>query len=75
MKDWIKKLHDILVINEREILLDSGKVSHNRAEKIAEKEYEKYKKIQDKLSIDNLKQLEEGVKKIKPNKGKPDKKK
>ena len=49
MKDWTKKLHDILIINEREILLDSGKVSHNKAEKIADKEYEKFKKIQDKL--------------------------
>jgi hypothetical protein len=74
MKNWIKKLHDILTINEREILLDAGKVTHNKAEKIAGKEYEKYKKIQDKQSIENLKQLEEGIKKIKPAKGKPDKK-
>ena len=27
MKDWIKKLNDILIINEREILDYSGKVS------------------------------------------------
>ena len=46
-----------------------------KAEKIAEKEYEKYKKIQDKLSIENLKQLEEGIKKINSINGKPDKKK
>jgi hypothetical protein len=74
MKDWTKKLHDILTINEREILLDIGKVSHKQAENKAEKEYEKFKKIQDKLSIDNLKQLEEGVKKVKPATGKPKKK-
>ena len=74
MKDWIKKLHDILTINEREILLDAGRVSHRQAENKAEKEYEKFKKIQDKLSIDNLKQLEEGVKKIKRATGKPKKK-
>ncbi len=63
-------MHDILTINEREILLDAGKVSHHLAEKIAEKEYEKYKNNQDKLSIQNLKQLEEGIKKIKPIKKK-----
>ncbi len=73
MKDWIKKLHDILIINEREILLDSGKVSHGKAEKIAGKEYEKYKKIQDKLSIENLKHLEEDVKKISLQKNKNNK--
>lgn len=37
MKDWIKKLHDILTINEREILLDAGKVSHHLAEKLPKK--------------------------------------
>ena len=73
MKDWIKKLHDILVINEREILLDAGKVSHIDAEKIAETEYEKYRKTQDQISIENLKQLESDINKIKqpkPKKGK-----
>jgi hypothetical protein len=64
MKDWTKKLHDILTINEREILLDAGKVSHKQAENKAEKEYEKYKKMQDKISTENLKQLEESVKKV-----------
>lgn len=51
-----------------------GKVSHKQAENKAEKEYEKFKKIQDKLSINHLKQLEEGVKKAKPATGKPKKK-
>ena len=71
MKDWTKKLHDILTLNEREILVDIGKVSHKQAENKAEKEYEKYKKLQDKISIENLKQLEEGIKKVT---GKPKKK-
>ena len=68
MKDWTKKLHDILTINDREILLDAGKVTHDKAEQIAGSEYEKFKKLQDKLSIENLKQLEEGVKKVIPTK-------
>jgi hypothetical protein len=75
MKDWIKKLHDILTINEREILLDSGKVSHDKAEQIADREYEKFRKIQDKSSIENLKQLEAGIKNVMPAKQKVKKKK
>jgi len=74
MKDWTKKLHDILTINEREILLDAGKISHKQAENKAEKEYEIFKKIQDKISIDKLKQLEEDVNKMKLAAGKPKKK-
>ncbi len=64
MKDWIKKLHDILTINDREILADAGNVSHDKANQIAEREYEKYRKIQDTLAIQNLKQLEEGIKNV-----------
>ena len=43
MKDWLKKLHDILVINELEILMHVGKVSHEEAEQHAFNEYNKYK--------------------------------
>ncbi len=70
MKDWIKKLHDILTINDREILADAGNVSHDSANRIAEREYEKYRKIQDALAIENLKQLEEGIKNATPEKKK-----
>jgi hypothetical protein len=68
MKDWIKKLHDILTINDREILADAGNVSHDKANQIAEREYEKFRKIQDTLAIENLKQLEEGIKNATPEK-------
>jgi hypothetical protein len=44
MKDWIKKLNDILVVNEREILEHAGSISHKLAVEIAEKEFEKYQK-------------------------------
>ena len=46
MKDWIEKLHGFLSLNDREILLHSGKISHQLAVEKAEKEYEKYDKIQ-----------------------------
>ncbi len=46
MKDWIEKLHGFLSLNDREILLHSGKISHQLAIEKAEKEYEKYNNIQ-----------------------------
>lgn len=42
MTDWIKKLNDILTINENEILEHAGKISHQLAIELAEAEYEKY---------------------------------
>ena len=42
MVDWIKKLNDILIINENEILEHSGNISHQLAIEIAEAEFEKY---------------------------------
>lgn len=42
MKDWIKKLDGFLNLNERNILLHAGKISHELAMETAESEYEKY---------------------------------
>ena len=49
MKDWVKKLNAFLKFSEYEILTDSGKVSHEVAQTLAEKEYEVYRKEQDKF--------------------------
>jgi hypothetical protein len=46
MSDWMKKLHDLLTINEREILMDAGRISRALAEDIANKEYEKFREKQ-----------------------------
>lgn len=46
MTDWMKKLHDLLTINEREILIDAGRISRALAEDIASKEYERFKEKQ-----------------------------
>jgi hypothetical protein len=76
MKDWIQKLHEILTINDRPILIDAGKVSHVEMESRALEEYEKYRKLQDRESIENLRSLEEGLKEVTPKTGKrPPKKK
>lgn len=52
MKDWIDKLHGFLQINNKEILRDAGKVSHDLAKEIAEKNYEEYTKAEA-IMIDN----------------------
>jgi len=49
MKDWALKLDAFLKFNEREILADAGKISHEVAQALAVKEYELYKKERDKL--------------------------
>ena len=40
MADWIKKLDGFLSLNDREILSHAGKVSHELAKQIAEREYD-----------------------------------
>jgi hypothetical protein len=52
MKDWIEKLHGFLTINDRNILQDTGKISHELMKEIAEKKFEKYKQIEAKQDID-----------------------
>ena len=45
MKNWIEKLHGFLKLNDRDILKDAGKVSHELAKELAEKEYDLYTKM------------------------------
>ena len=63
MSDWIKKLNDILTINENEILEHAGKISHELALQLAESEYEKFRT--ERLKTEDLKALEELNKEIK----------
>jgi hypothetical protein len=65
MKDWIKKLNDILVVNEREILEHAGTISHKLAVEIAEKEFEKYREQkQMNEKEESLKELESDLFKL-----------
>ena len=52
MKDWIEKLHGFLTINDRNILQDAGKISHELMKEIAEKKFEEYKQIEAKQDVD-----------------------
>jgi len=47
MKDWVSKLDAFLKFNDYEILDNPGKVSAEIAKQLTEKEYEKYRIIQD----------------------------
>lgn len=49
MQDWAKRLDGFLEFNGNEILMDSGKISHEKAKLHAETEFEKYRVIQDRL--------------------------
>lgn len=71
MKDWIKKLNDILTINEREILEHAGTVRKRIADEMAAEEYEKYKekrKLAEKIK--SLEELEDEIKLIEKKKKK-----
>ena len=46
MNDWIEKLHGFLVINDRNILQDAGRISHELMVEIADKKFDEYKKIE-----------------------------
>jgi len=51
MQDWIDKLHAFLNINDKKILENAGKITHELAKEIVEKEFRKYyKKLSDKPS-------------------------
>ena len=72
MKDWIKKLDAFLRFNEKEILSDNGRISHDIAVATAENIYEKYRTAQDSLLESDfdreVKKLLSGKKKLKKRK-------
>jgi hypothetical protein len=66
MTDWIKKLNDILVINDREVLDNSGRTSKEQAENFAFSEFEKFRQLEDAEDLKKLKELEDEIKHIAP---------
>jgi hypothetical protein len=64
MKDWVVKLNAFLKFSEYEILTNAGKISHEVAEELALKEYEKYRIKQDK---DYISDFDKEVKKLLDN--------
>ena len=65
MKDWIEKLNALLKFSEYEILANTGSISHEVALALAGKEYEIFKKVQDKNYISDF---DKEIKRIKGEK-------
>lgn len=61
MTDWQVKLHGFLTLNDREILMHKGKVSHEQAEQYALIQYEQYQK---QLKAVELDELDKAIKKL-----------
>ena len=57
MKDWINETDNLLKFRKKEILKDSGKISHKQAVEKAEKEYEKYRVKQDMQYISSMDEM------------------
>ncbi len=73
MADWVSRLDAFLQFNEYNILKDAGKVSHDVAMKLAEKEFEKFRVVQDQNFVSDF---EKEVKKLKySSSSKPEKNK
>jgi hypothetical protein len=67
MEDWSKRLDLFLMVDDREVLQDAGKITAEIAKAKAETEFEKYRIVQDRLFMSDfdkyLLELQEGVKK------------
>jgi hypothetical protein len=63
MKDWVGKLDAFLTFNDYDILKDAGKMRAEVVKKFAEREYEKFRVIQDKEYKSDFDKMVEDVKK------------
>jgi len=68
MKDWVEKLDGFLKLNDRNILEDAGKITHELAVKMAEKEYDKFNKNRIKKSISLENDFDKAIKLIEKKK-------
>jgi hypothetical protein len=66
MADWIQRLDVILQLNGRELLTHAGKISHEKALKKSNEEFQKYKELQQSIEKEqSLKEIEEDIRKLK----------
>lgn len=54
MQDWINATDDLLKFRRKEVLQNSGNISHKQAVEKSESEYEKYRVIQDQQYISSM---------------------
>ena len=62
MKDWANRIDKYLLSDDRDVLKDAGKISHEIAKEKALTEFEKYRVIQDKLYKSDFDKLIESSK-------------
>ena len=73
MKDWIEKLNGFLKLNDREILMHAGKISHKLATEMAESEYEKFNQTQINTRESDFDKEVKKIQELKPKSSKPKK--
>ena len=64
MEDWANRIDKYLLSDDRDILKNAGKISHEIAEEKALAEFEKYRVIQDKLYKSDFDKLIESTNKV-----------
>jgi len=70
MGDWIKKLDSFMTLNDREILMHAGKISHEMAKQLAEGEYDKFHTNRLTESSKQISDFDKAVKQIESSKKK-----
>ena len=70
MRDWIDKLHAFLTINDRDILTNAGRISHEMAKAKSETEYEKFHQQRIRINDALDGEFEKHIKKLIPPKPK-----
>lgn len=69
MKNWIDETDNLLKFRKKEILKDSGKISHKQAVEKANEEYEKFKVKQDLKFVSSMdKMYQKYLEETKPSK-------
>ena len=65
MADWVERLRMVLTMNQRSILEDAGRISHELALRKANEEYQKYqaKRIEEQ-HVESLKELDADLKRL-----------
>lgn len=63
MRDWVDRLRMVLSMNQRSILEDAGRISHELAKQKANEEYQKYQhQLKEEEHLQSLKELESDLK-------------
>ena len=65
MRDWVERLRMVLTMNQRSILEDAGRISHELAMQKANEEYQKYQvALREEEHLESLRELEQDLKEL-----------